>query len=131
MTRRQFIVVFAVISFLVATSHAADVRLSLGYHFSWFDLIPHTLGGVWLVFFSYIIYRVIFRDRFSVGILRTTAIFIVVATAIAWEFFEVWYGVALTDRPGYIIDTISDFVADALGATLGFRFLVSKIKDIL
>lgn len=120
MPTHRFILYFGLISFLIAFSHSLSVRLSLEYYFWWFDLIPHTLGGMWVVLLSYFFSRYFLRQKFSLSLFAFLAACIVLGIAVFWEVFEVWYKVAVTSREGYWQDTYLDLIFDGIGAVVGY-----------
>lgn len=129
MPRKQFIGVFATLSFLIGFFHYVIIRLQLEYYFSWIDLIPHALGGAWIIFFAYFFSRYFLRSVFTLRAFRLVALFAFVSVAVSWEFFEVWYGVALKHLPGYWFDTVLDLVVDSCGALIAYTRLARYHRE--
>ncbi len=125
MPRLQFVLYFAGLSLLIAFIHAIIVRYSLEYYVWWIDLIPHTLGGAWLVFLVYFFNRFFSREKFQFGSFAFKAFSFFFAIAVLWEIFEVIIGAAMMSHPHYWPDTALDIIFDSLGAVITFGYLRS------
>lgn len=101
----------------LAALHILAIKLSLYWHFWWFDIPMHFFGGVIVALGLYTV-----RDmRFSLPTLlfrRLPFMLMVLAVAVAWETFELWAGIPI--EPDFVIDTTTDLVMGLTGGLLGY-----------
>ena len=96
---------------------------------SWYDMMMHTLGGVFLAVFA-----AAFFNRFIIRLPRYEVIIILLLTVLiiglGWEFFEytVQYIVKGSARLANIPDSVSDIVCDMVGGILGVCFVLNQKK---
>lgn len=92
-----------------------------------FDLLVHFLGGVWSA--GIIIWIFYTLGFFSAGISSRIKVYIIgivsgLVIGIIWEFFEIFIGNTVIGENQFLMDTITDLVADVLGAwTITYYFL--------
>ena len=127
MNNRRFILLFAALSALIGLLHLLAVKLWLYWTLWWFDIPMHILGGLWL---SAIIFFFFVKDRtFFAGVSSRLIFSFFVVTAVSigvfWEIFEVIADATMVSKENYAPDTLSDFLFDAVGATI-FYFLVKR-----
>lgn len=94
----------------------------------WFDMLMHTLGGVFLAFFAATLAPKFLLKNFSLG--NMLAILVVVfIVGLGWEAFEyiVQYVIKGSIRLAHIGDSISDMVCDMVGGVIGV-YLVKRIQ---
>ncbi len=92
------------------------------YSLLWyFDVIMHTLGGVWVgMFFLYVFKRKNFNPPDSILFFKVVLATIVVG--LLWEFYEFYIYQYLIGNPFDLFDTTSDLVLDVLGSFLSFLY---------
>jgi len=82
---------------------------------SWYDIMMHFLGGVWVALFA----LWIFSSR-KISFLPTHISFLqivslVICVGIVWELYEIMFGLTFVSDPEYWGDTILDLVMDTIG----------------
>lgn len=127
MDSRRFIFLFAALSALIGTLHFLAVKWWLYWTFWWFDVPMHTLGGLWLsaiVFFLFVKDRAFFAGA-SGRLIFSFFVVTAVSIGVFWEILEVVADATMVLKENYALDTLSDFLFDAVGATI-FYLLVKK-----
>jgi len=97
---------------LVAILHLVGFEYYLYWRFLWFDLIVHTLGGIWASLFL-LWMRGFWNDTPNL----LWGIFGAIMVGIAWEVFEVSAGLPIASN--YVFDTSLDLLMDVLGGVIG------------
>lgn len=124
----QFILII-----IIGIFHHIALQFYLYWVFSWFDMLMHFLGGlwvglvgIWFVYFSGIMNMNIKSARqmriFSISIIT------VVIIGVLWEIFEVYSGV-LSIEENYWFDTSLDILMDTSGASVAFLYIRHKYDD--
>lgn len=119
MYRHPLFIFLFILVFVIAVLHIIAIELFLYWTYSWFDILMHFLGGLfiglsalWFFFESgYIKMHRSYRQAFIVVGVS------IVLVGVGWEIFEF-----LADVPrevNYVADTIVDLIMDLLGALLG------------
>ena len=105
----------------VGTLHIAALHWYLYWHYAWFDLITHFLGGMWVALLS------AWLITFKAGPIRAREIIgIVLVVGIGWELFELFFGLTSIADRGYAFDTAHDLLMDFCGGLVGF-FVAKRI----
>ncbi len=119
-----FLIVFIFLLNLLA--HKLHLYVSIWY----FDMIMHTLGGIWLALALIFVFSI---NNFSrQNFLKV--IFGVLLVGLAWELFEFGVDEIILKNPlNTGLDTLSDLFCDITGGILGFIYyfrnsLKSKFK---
>lgn len=94
---------------LLAAVHVLALEHFLYWHYLWFDIPMHALGGVVI---GALVAPLVFGRR-TVWFFALCALLF-----IAWEVFE--YVGGISKGPDLIPDTILDFIMDTLGALLPY-----------
>lgn len=134
MTDRLLKIIFELIVFIAAV-HFVSLKFYLYYEFWWLDIVMHFLGGLWvaLSLFWLFDFARLFKINFSkISHLILSAVFLTILVAIAWEIFELQFGITSFLEADYLEDTIFDiFVgfSGALTASLAFLKFSSKQKS--
>ena len=90
---------------------------------SWFDMPVHLLAGTAL---SVI---VIWLLKFDKSLNAFVKVFIlVVVIGISWEIFEYMIGQTFA-LEGHALDTVTDLLMDAIGATLGYFLTIERSRE--
>ncbi len=93
----------------LAAAHLTALALSLYWYFPWFDMITHTLGGMWIgAFVLWSCMQAGYAPRLLFVVAGALAL------GIAWEIFEVVAGIPL--EANYAFDTSLDLLMDVLGS---------------
>jgi len=116
-----FIIAAAVLSVI----HYLALELALYWHFWWFDIPMHLLGGAIVALGVFVLYD------FSVPIPKRwlrpiPVICVVLIVALLWEYFQVQISTTIEDN--YEIDTITDIVMGLFGGVIGYIVGVSLTK---
>ncbi|MBI2046326.1 MAG: hypothetical protein HYT28_02835 [Parcubacteria group bacterium] len=99
------------------------VALALGWYFTffWFDMLMHTLGGVWVGFAALWFLGVIDTDKKATQFnIKRTILAVLLATAcvgLLWELFEYIVDIVTHASSYGFIDGLSDLFFDLLGAS--------------
>ena len=118
--------VFLVTISLWAVVHFIALELYLYWHYVWFDLPMHIIGGAASILgvYSFAELRVpLFAHLKAALPLFVFLIFVMVA----WEVFEVWAGIPMLDN--YRLDTTIDILMGFVGGIIGY--VVAKRLDTL
>ncbi|MEX0652090.1 MAG: hypothetical protein WD509_01710 [Candidatus Paceibacterota bacterium] len=117
MYKNTLFISWVALLFLIAVLHISALQFSLYWVYSWFDIMMHFLGGVfvglsalWFFFQSGHIKRT--QTLQNVILVIAGAI---IAVGVGWEVFEVLAGIPM--EANFVADTILDLVMDGIGAT--------------
>ncbi len=101
-----------VLASVLAALHLYALHNYLYWHYRWFDIPMHILGGamVGASFFAVVPYRS--RTLYIAGILFV---------ALGWEVFEYVFRIS-TGQPQYYFDTAHDVFNDGVGAFISYVF---------
>jgi hypothetical protein len=103
-------------------------KLHLFTSISFYDIIMHFLGGVWLgIFFVWLFYKEIIKKE-NLNLVFTKTILLILLVGLAWEVFEVFNYQIILKNEFDVADTISDLIFDLLGGITSF--LIYKRKFI-
>lgn len=110
--------IFALLTIiLVLCTHMFGIE-GIYFHYPFYDIIPHFIGGVSLGFFWYAILNTISSGNGKRYILHAIALSLL--AGVIWEYFEIFYNIA--GHPFgtiiYYFDTLKDLFLDTVGATL-------------
>jgi ABC-type xylose transport system permease subunit len=114
---------------LLATAHALAITFYIYWHYAWFDVPMHILGGATVAFamgtlcVAYVRMPSLCRTR--AGILTTVLI-----VGLCWEVFEYAAGISIATDDSFILDTGIDFIMDLLGGLIGYTMhtQISKLE---
>ena len=113
----------AALMILVAAMH----RLALANHYYWaiwwYDIIMHFLGG----FLTILILLWIDRWRGTALTGTFTQIFLwIMVVGLAWEIYELFFGLTFIDARGYRFDTVLDLIMNTIGASIAYFLFRTK-----
>ncbi|KKW11051.1 MAG: hypothetical protein UY50_C0022G0019 [Parcubacteria group bacterium GW2011_GWA2_49_9] len=127
MSRNSLLYILAGLVVLVAALHGSAMAFSLYWHLSWFDILPHTFGGVfvsllsvWLWYFSGYLGK---HSLPRPALLFWVAILSALVIGIGWEVFERALGHTWSPE-GYWLDTYGDIISDTVGGIVTGLFVV-------
>ena len=106
---RDIFALLAIIGFL----HLLALEREYYWLLSWYDIMMHLLGGFWTVATIFWLRNeglLPFTLNFSRALLATIAI------GLAWEVYELAFGLTFTAKAGYLEDTMLDLMFDLSGA---------------
>ncbi len=102
----------------LALIHILAIKLSLYWHFWWFDMPMHFFGGsivalglFTLADLSWPLPHWLFRP--------VPFLSVVLLIALSWEVFELWAGIPV--EADYVLDTSIDLLLGLTGGFLGYR----------
>lgn len=106
---------------VVAILHIAALQWDLYFYYYWFDMVTHTLGGIFIALAaaSVSVYRGV---RISIPFCVLAALVV----GIGWELFEYVFHIPQTSWISYPLDTAKDIVMDTFGGTIG-AFIARRI----
>jgi len=110
----QWLLGALILACVLAGAHMYALAEYLYWHYPWFDIPMHILGGIVIAVFS-------------VGLLKKYNPYgflgIISVAFIGWEIFEFLFHIS-TGQPDYIFDTLHDVVNNFIGA--GIIYLLAK-----
>ena len=121
--------VYAIVSFLVILI-LYILALALGWFetIEWFDILMHFLGGGWVAYVFFLLFRSFFAENYHIrewGKLLIIALSFVSFIGVLWEFFEFGvtevFGVYLQ---GSLPDTMGDLCVDLIGGLVVSLFIL-------
>lgn len=128
-----------ILTVILLASHGIGSFFSLYERIFWFDMALHMLGGAWLASIFAVVGPLRFPSFFE-GLPRRQYIFHVVFLTLIggllWEIYEYGFATWATTQFGDLgfgqplIDTLSDLLLDALGATLTALFLFREEREV-
>jgi hypothetical protein len=101
----------------LAGLHIIAIKLSLYWHFWWFDIPMHFFGGVIVAIGLYDMSDLNLPVPPKLYRLLPFMLSVFVVT-IVWECFELWAGIPI--EHDFIVDTTTDFVMGLTGGLLGY-----------
>ncbi len=120
-------IVFLITISTIAGIHFIALKLYLYWHYVWFDVPMHVLGGaaITLGMFAFSDLRI---PPFTVMITQPVAIIcFLIAVMISWEVFELWAGVPMLAN--YRFDTSIDIISGLLGGGVGY-FVAKRLNTL-
>jgi hypothetical protein len=128
---RYFIPFFLVLSG-VAFFHWIGTTELYYWTITWYDIPMHFFGGVWVALAALWVSEMPCAGRLKKGVFRafpsmSSILACVIAVGIAWEAYEVIFGIADVQMAGYAFDTTLDLVMDTLGG-LAVAFITQSSK---
>ena len=130
MTNRALLLLVIILITMVGLLHYFGFSLQLYWRIDWYDHVVHTLAGfsVALGFFYICQTRLkYFSNGISVFLWGTVAALII---GVAWEIFEVQYGITHIADHNYIFDTAGDIISDIIGGALASWYACKRLKLI-
>ena len=95
----------------------------------WYDMMMHTLGGVFLAVFAgaFFARHIATLSRYETLV---TLLLVVLIVGLGWEFFEyfVQYIIKGSAQLASVPDSVSDIVCDLVGGILGVFFVLNQKK---
>lgn len=109
-----FIIVLSTVAFF----HWIGTTELYYWTYFWYDIPMHFLGGAWVVLATLWISEMpparLLKPFLSVMYLLGMALFV----GVAWEVYEVVFGIADMHAIGYVRDTVLDLIMDTSGALI-------------
>jgi len=129
MARKIYSIFVLVLIVAIAALNFYAYRFHWYWEFWWFDIIMHTLGGLWVAscalwlfhFRSLASEPIIAPKKLSVFILALVAVYVIGG---GWELFEFSLDKFITFKINDAVNTASDLFFDGVGSIVGvFLFL--------
>jgi hypothetical protein len=124
---------YGTVALIVVIAIANTIALLFGFywHWSWFDIPMHFLGGLWIACFSTWLARfagINWQARqWSLGVVTLGS---ALAIGLVWEAFEIAIGAVYIFGPyPYLPDTTLDLLMDVSGGVLAWA-LVRHVRDV-
>lgn len=117
-SNRYFITSFVLVALIAVLNWLAGEN-DWYWTLYWYDFMMHFLGGLWLgLFLSWLGTTPLGS---WVPLLRSQGrvILLSILVGIAWEIYELTFGITFLADKGYVWDTSHDLVMDTLGAFVG------------
>jgi putative membrane protein len=133
MAKREFTLLFALVCF-IAAFHYIAVEFYLYWHYWWFDIVMHGLGGLWVALIALWLYCFSRFSRKSLGVSRHSLFAIAVGSTVligvGWEIFEYVSNLTFVlPFENYIGDTLADLAMDLAGSFLAYIHYVQKFRS--
>jgi hypothetical protein len=130
MAKKEFTVIF-ILAFLIAVLHFIATEFYIYWHYWWFDILMHFLGGLlisliflWIAYLSGYVGRTQ-RKKSHTFILALGSSLII---GLGWELFEYMTGLTFVlSFEDYRLDTLLDLCMDIAGGLAGYLYYVAKI----
>lgn len=109
---RVYLYILAILLAVVTAGlHAYAIENFLYWKYLWFDFIVHLFAGAMVGLPAYLVLSRFFSPKIALGY----AICAAIGVGALWEGFEYYAGLTVVGEPGFIPDTLQDFLADTLG----------------
>lgn len=119
--------VFLIALSILAGVHFIALELYLYWHYVWFDLPMHLIGGSVVVLGVYALSELSVPPFKIIASSGLAILCFLVAVMLAWEVFEVWAGIPIEDN--YWFDTSIDIVMGFLGGAVGY-FVANRLREL-
>ncbi len=125
-SKRKFILILTLgFSSVLLVSFLFTTKLHLFWSTPWIDVPNHFLGGLILSLIGFLILGHHTR-KISAQRKITELLFFTLVIGGLWEVYEEVSGLTSLSDSVYWIDTIGDFVSDALGALAGYYYFLKE-----
>lgn len=131
--RKKTFVWLTALLYVITALHVAALYFFWYWSIWWYDILMHTLGGVWVGGVALFLFS---TDRFS-GFPTRVPLFqyilpflIVVAVGFLWESYEFSVDTLIAPDPqNDLLDTVADMGADVVGALLASLIFIRGNKQ--
>lgn len=125
MSQKNLLLRIVLLMFFIFVMDFLAGRFFWYFSISWFDMLMHFLGGLWVgFFFTYVFYR---QNLFSSSFFKI--VLCVLLVGVLWEGFEIFANQYIGRTPFDILDTSSDLFFDLLGGAVAVLFLSGKTMN--
>jgi len=111
---RYFVPSFALI-IIIALLHYLALDRAYYWTISWYDIMMHFLGGVWVALFALWIFSSRKISFLPLRISFLQIVSLVICIGIIWELYEILFGLTFVSDPEYLGDTMLDLIMDTIG----------------
>ena len=129
MRKHELSLTIICLGILIAVLHAYALAHYLYWHYAWYDIMMHflggalvSLGGLW-IFVG--IAPVVF-SRTNKKILLIDVLLFTLVVGFIWEIFELAYGFTFVTQKEYVLDTTLDFIMNTIGATAAYFYALKR-----
>jgi hypothetical protein len=126
MNRNRLLKHLVFLMFFIFLANSLALKLHW-YSLVWyFDIIMHTLGGLWVgMFFLYVLERNKAKPMNLKLVMKV--ILATLAVGLIWEAYEFYIYQHLSQNPFDLADTLSDLLCDIIGAVLACVYFLKLI----
>jgi len=113
------------------TLHAVGSYFSWYWVYPWFDLIVHTVSGLWvasvILWLASVLGQINSLKEYKVKSFLI-AFLAALLFGIAWEVFENVSQIVSTNASGYALNTALDLICDGFGGLLAYSYFIKRKK---
>jgi len=126
MAYRKHLLPIVLLMFFMFFTHKGAEKFYWYNSVSYFDMIMHFLGGLWLgLFFTYV-YSI---NKINLGQI-TIILSSVLLIGLSWEVFEFIVNNVIAKTPFDLLDTISDIFWDLMGGFISILYFLKKVMPV-
>lgn len=125
MDRKKSFIRLALVVFFIFLLNFIGSKLHWYYSVWYYDIVMHTLGGLWIALVIFWLYPVKIKNEFTKHIFFV--LLGVLMIGILWEFFEIFVNETIAKNPFNFFDTISDIFCDLTGGVLVLIYFYKNI----
>jgi len=117
------------IGLLLAVVNGRAMYFHLFYHYWWFDIPMHFIGGLWLAFIALAYYyspRLAEPKPHGDPSVLIIGVLFALFVGLAWELFEFSLDTFVTFAPHDMNDTLNDLLNDMIGAVFASEIFVTE-----
>jgi hypothetical protein len=133
MTRKNIFTNLTILLYLIVILHILALFFSWYWSIWWYDIVVHTLGGVWvggIALWLYFIYKDIYTNKnISKLMIIAVSLLVTLLIGVLWEVFEFSLDTFIVFQPNDLVDTASDIGSDIVGSLLVSFYFIQKIKN--
>ena len=122
---RYFVPSFALL-ICIALLHYLALDRAYYWTVSWYDIMMHFLGGLWVALFLLWVCATRKISFLPQNLTFIQIISVVLVVGIVWELYELVFKLTFTSDPEYWDDTVLDMIMDTLGGCVGILFFNKK-----
>ena len=127
MLQKRFAVTSLLLIAVMLALHTAATMFYWYVSIPWYDMMMHTLGGIFLGVFTAAIFTRHIKEmnRFEIIV---TILLMVLIIGLGWEYFEyaVQYFIKGSARLADVADSVSDICCDMIGGVVGALFVLKS-----
>jgi hypothetical protein len=109
--------------------HSVGSAYSLYWQFPWYDVLVHTMSGLWIALLILWLASV-FSQINSLKEYKVKSFLIAFLSAVlvgvVWELIENYYQLAFIRDAGYGLNTALDIVNDSIGGILAYLYFIKR-----
>ena len=110
-------------TFLIYFLNYVALKFYWYYSIVWFDMLMHTLGGVWVAFILLWVFPIKSQSKNYFLKIALGILFV----GLSWEVFEFIFNNLIAGNPFDVLDTLSDIFFDMAGGVLTLFYFSKRI----